>query len=248
MTNRAVLTELLQSKRTFGSTMLGILTQFFGEEPLGTDQNEAWDPETILMSLQEVAGIPISGDAFNRLMGAVWCVQSDAFYKDLPAFIAIVNALSGGTPPHVAALPDAMDLAWGMTEGLLLWPPDRNDREPFCDEILAYTTKALEREGILNPPDILRLGFNRAAVEAMASIHATYSDDPNMYQAIQQMELSKTTEINDDVRENLTELMRQLGQIGEQDTAATVKQMLGQLEQVDATSGELVPYEPKQQL
>jgi hypothetical protein len=106
---------------------------------------------------------------------------------------------------------DAAECAWGITEALLLSPPDEDDEAPFSEEILAYIGKALDQEGIIKPPDILRLGTR--AGDLVGKIHTDFSDDPDMFSAIYQQEDEKTKEINDLVRGNLALLVRQLADL-----------------------------------
>ena len=94
---------------------------------LGSDVLQ-WDPETISLELSQELGVELPPANFNKLMAAIELVTSDVFYTSLPDFIRLCNVLYNGTLSALAFDPaDAAEIAWGITEALLIWPPEDND-------------------------------------------------------------------------------------------------------------------------
>jgi len=180
-----------------------------------------WDPETIRDEIKATFGVEPRRSAFNKLMAAVRLVTSDAFYKSVPDFVEICNALdSGFFDPTTFDPADAGEIAWGVTEALIISPPDRNDPEPFSRDVLAYIGEAVKAEGIIQPPDVLRLGI-LGREDLWQQIQEEFSDDPEMFNAIYDLEAGKTEEINNMVKARLQQLMAQLRAIGFNDQQAT---------------------------
>ena len=103
---------------------------------------------------------------------------------------------------------DAEEVAWGITEALLISPPDDDDKEPLTEEIRAYIGAVLDSEGIINPPDILRVALRAARVSPSIE---DFSDDPTMFNAIYDLEAGKTEDINQSIRLKTELLVAQLG-------------------------------------
>lgn len=237
MADTARMQALVQSDETFGTTMIAIAVEVLDENFFD------WDPEALRLELEGLLRVKCSEIAFNRMMGAINVATSNAFYQSLPDFVRIVDALADGTPPHVLALPDAYDLAWGMTEALLLWPPDENDDEPFNQEIVDYIGAALDHEGFTTPPDILRLGLRADSENLLQKVQMEFAEDPVMTQAVMQTQRDKTTEIERNLQADLRLLFGQLKSIGSERFADLVPKVLKSLQDSnrDAASLELQP-------
>ena len=197
-----VLKKALVDQNTFASVLLVIAVDRLELEML------QWDPETIRMELDQTFEIKMPDPCFNKLMAAVTIVTSDAFYKDLPTFIALCNALCDGSVETDQWEPaDALEIAWGIVESMLVWPPQGKD--PFVPQILEYIAAALKDEGIMDPPDVLKLGMLAGSKE-WKQVQDTFSEDPEMFAAIYETEQAKTAEINNIVKQRLTLLFEQL--------------------------------------
>jgi len=202
-----------------------------------------WDPETIRRELQDTFQTELPPANFNKLMAAVQLITTDGFYQDLPDFIAICNTLYNGTfNPTTFDPADAGEIAWGITESLLIWPPDPKEENPFTDEILAYIGKAIRDEGIMIPPDVLRLGLP-GGQDMWSQVQGTFSDDPAMFGAIYEVEKSKTAEINQMVKARLRALLEQLDglQLADGDARSLAVDMLQALQQKAKASDKLRP-------
>jgi len=174
----------------------------FGTEAL------SWDPGTIALEVEDEFEVELPQSVFDKLMAAINILTTDSFYRSLPDFIIICNTLSGDTyRPDTFDPADSVEIAWGMTEGLLIAPPEDAELEPFSEEIRAYVGAVLDNEGVINAPDILKIAIRRANVSDAAN---QFSDDPEMFSAIYEVEAAKTDEINNIIREKAIMLIEQL--------------------------------------
>lgn len=184
--------EAWKSRETFASVLLTLFLDRFGTEAL------EWDPSTIALEIEEEFDVELSQLAMDKLMVAIQILTTDRFFKSLPDFIQFCNVLGGDRyHPETFDPADAEEVAWGITEALLISPPDENDPEPFTDEIRAYIGRALDAEGLINAPDILRIALRQARVSPSIE---DFSDDPEMFSAIYDVEASKTEEINQTIK------------------------------------------------
>lgn len=171
-----------------------------------------WHPGTIQIEIEQDAGAELPAGNYDRLMTAINLVTTNNFFKSVPDFCRACVTLSGHHPtPNLMVLPDASDLAWGITEGMLIMPPEEGDDEPFTQEILGYISQAVKDEGIINPPDVLKLGGVDQGV--IARISYDWSDDPDFAGAIWKNEQDKTNDITRMIRGRMKAMAEQLAQL-----------------------------------
>lgn len=195
--------EAWTSPETFSAVLLTLFLDAFGTEGLG------WDPATIAMEIEDEFKVDLPQSSLDKLMAAIQILTTDQFYKNLPTFITLCNVLDGDEyRPDVFDPADAEEVAWGITEAILISPPDESDQEPFSDEIRAYIGAVLDKEGIINPPDILRIALRVARV---APSIGDFSDDPAMFNAVYDLETGKTEDINRTIVLRTKLLAAQLG-------------------------------------
>lgn len=199
---KKLMQEVWTSKETFGSVLLTLFLDRFGTEAL------EWDPSTITMEIEEEFDVDLPQLTLDRLMVAIQILTTDKFFKSLPDFVTFCNVLDGDVyAPDTFDPADAEEVAWGITEALLISPPDDDDPEPFTDEIRAYIGATLDKEGIINAPDILRIALRTARVSPNME---EFSDDPMMFNAIYDLEAGKTEDINQSLRFKTQLLVAQL--------------------------------------
>lgn len=201
-TRTQFLKEAWTGRGSFATVLLVLLVDNYGTDAF------KWAPETIRMEIEDDYGLKLPQPNFDRLMTAIALLTSDDFYRSLPDFIHFCNILSGDAydPRHWDPA-DAMEVAWGITEAMIIDPPS-ND-EPFDEEIRAYIGKVLDDEGIMSPPDILKLGL-RDVSDLTDQVQAEFTDDPTMFAAIYQFEQGKTEDINEGIKRNLSHMAKQL--------------------------------------
>lgn len=195
--------SLLTDPEAYATSLL-ILTV----DRLGLDSLH-WAPATLALELADALGVTPAPGNLDRLLAAMTIVTTDLFFKSLPHFITLCNVLAGSPPSDQFDPADAAECAWGITEALLLSPPDEEeDPEPFSDEIRAYLGQAAKAEGLIELPDVLRIALTPQDYAAQVSYD--FSDDPEMFQGIWQEQQDKTAEINELVRSNLQQLATQV--------------------------------------
>lgn len=214
-----ILQEALTSRETFASVLLTLFLDRFGMEALD------WDPATITLELEEEFDIKLPQLTLDKLLVAIQILTTDRFFKSAPDFIDFCNVLSGATyRPDMWDPADAEEVAWGITEALLISPPDEGDQEPFVNEIRAYIGSVLDSEGMINPPDILRIALRQARVSPTID---DFSDDPEMFAAIYEVERGKTEDINQSILTKTQLLAAQLAALDlKNGNAQTVAKML----------------------
>lgn len=238
--------ELVANPETFATVLLVICSERFPVAPPEDSEETSflhWDPEVIRMEVDEEFQTRIGNAGFNKLMAAVRLVTSNAFYKSLDDFIDICNALFSGTIGFYQFDPaDAAEIAWGITESLIIEPPDRREEEPFVPEIVGYIEHAIRNEGIMVPPDVLRLG-QLGGADLWHQVQGNFSDDPRMFAAIYEVEKEKTEEINQLIKDRLRALLQQLDSLPLEHGRAEnmVQQLLQGLQQTKSESEELRP-------
>lgn len=187
-----IMQEAWTSKETFASVLLTIFVDRFGTEAL------TWSPETILLEIEEEFDVDLPQIVFDKLMAGIQILTTDRFYRSLPDFINFCNVLGGDSyRPDMWDPADAEEIAWGITEAMLIYPPENDQAEPFTDEIRAYIGAMLDREGLINPPDVLRIALRSARVSPSIT---DFSDDPQMFNAIYDLEEGKRADIEESVR------------------------------------------------
>jgi hypothetical protein len=180
--------EMWRSPETFGSVLLVAYLDRFGTEALD------WDPTTATLEIEQEFDVDLPQQSLDKLMVAIQILTTDRFYKNLPDFITFCNVLSGDEyRPDMWDPADAEEVAWGVTEAMIIYPPEENELEPFSDEIRAYIGAVLDSEGLVNPPDILRIALRTARVSPNID---DFSDDPTMFNAIYDLEEGKKEDIN----------------------------------------------------
>jgi hypothetical protein len=190
------------SRETFASVLLTLFLDKFGTEALD------WDPATITLEVEEEFNVELPQLALDKLLVAIQILTTDSFFKSLPDFIDFCNVLGGATyRPDMWDPADAEEVAWGITEALLISPPEEEDKEPFNEEIRSYIGAVLDSEGIINPPDILRVALRAARVSPSIE---DFSDDPAMFNAVYDLEAGKTEDINQSIRMKTELLVAQL--------------------------------------
>lgn len=218
------LSEAWIAEDTFATTMLVMLTDKYGTEAL------EWQPQTLVMEIEQDYRVDLPKVNMDKLMAAIDVLTSDNFYQSLPDFINLCNIFSGDSyDPRMWDPADSSEVAWGITEALIIEPPD--GEEPFSLEITAYIGAILDAEGIIQPPDVLKIA-SRDIADLTGKINGEFSDDPAMFGAIYDFENSKTQAINTYVKTNLTMLIQQLQvlPLSVGSTAGVVQNVLKNLE------------------
>jgi len=194
----------------------------------------SWSPATIRMELEQDFQLKLPKITLDKIMAAVTILTTNYFYKDVTRFVEICNILSGDDfQPNEFEPADAGEMLVGITEALLLYPPndDPEDTE-FSAEIQEYIKQVLREEGILKPFDVLRFAMSD---DSASKVDADYADDPEMYSAIYKMQQGKTGDLRTIYLENMRGLMDQLRMLPLSNGSTEV--VVRQLQQIVSLSG-----------
>jgi hypothetical protein len=165
----------------------------------------AWHPAAILAELRTAFGTIPPGN-YNRLMTGVMIAATDRFFKDAQVFIRSCNILSGAAATAGWDPADALECAWGITEALLLESLlyGTVEDEPFTEEIRRYLGHVLDEEGIVHPPDVLRLAIRSQAPQV------DDLGDPRLAEAIRAIGGAKSDEIVERLHDGRDRLLVQI--------------------------------------
>lgn len=200
--NNEKVRTILADPTSFASTLTILVADLY------TFDVFEWTPSTVRVEIRDDFGIEMPSANFDRLMTGFNLITSNGFYVSLPDFNDFCRVLSGESSGHEGWAPaDCLDVAWGITEAVLLSPPEDMEK-PFSEEIVGFISEVVKSEGIITPPDIL--GIGGIDHELVGRINNDFGDDPDMFGGIWDMEKSKTDDINNAVKYRLKELAHQI--------------------------------------
>ena len=198
-----ILQEFWSNPDSYVSALLMMYIDRYGTEGL------TWHPQTIQMQITADFNVQLPKENFDKLMAGIQILTTDYFYSKLPEFIQLCNIFSGDDfDPTVFDPADSFEMAWAMTEVMMLDPPET--RNPFSEEICAYIGEVLKEEGFITAPDVLKIGLKE---DLSAQVASDFADDPEMFQAITETQTGKADEIEQALAENLKMLWIQLNAI-----------------------------------
>ena len=203
MSRQGLARKLLRNPEAFTSSLVVLLLDHFGPEML------QWHPMTIRYEILDDFHVLPPKENLDKIYAGVGLLTSDDFYRRLPAFIQYCNILSGGEfNPAIVDIADADECAWGITEGVLLAPPE-DEEEPFSEEIRYYIGGVLDRENIANPPDVLRLGkWDRPLRFSDIS-----GEDADLFRLEYEAQTEKAREIEQMLKQRLRQLLDELASL-----------------------------------
>ena len=200
MNVREQLQARLNDEETYATTLLVILLDLYGAKAT------RWTPETVAAELADDLGVTLPRGNVDRLFCGIGILTSNDFFKRLPVFAQYCNVLSGNDfRPEIVEPPDAVECGWGILEGLLISPPDED--EPFTDEIRYFVGAICQAEGLLDPPDVLRIALFEKGVANYGGMSAT---EPSAFQAQFEDQAKHRQEIVETLHEETKALFQQL--------------------------------------
>ena len=90
-----------------------------------------------------------------------------------------------------------------------MWPPEQDDNPEdtqFSPEIIEYMSQVMRDEGYMSAPDLLAISGH----DTTEFVRDTWSDDPEMYQAIYEVQQQKSEDLKLSLNDNFKELLLQL--------------------------------------
>jgi len=196
MVAQRALGVLLRQQSSYGSVLFLGLCDIWGPEWLD------YEPKTVQLELRDTFGFDIDPDQFDKIMAARQVVTTDFCFKELPAFITCINALSGdGCDTPFAQPIEPGDLAWSVLEMVLLYPPNGN--EQFSEEIIGFMEETLRWQGIQGVPQALIQFLPEATWDE------TLGNDPDGMELV----MGRLAEINEEVVSNMRAWRFQLSRL-----------------------------------
>jgi hypothetical protein len=222
-----------------GLTLLLSLINAYGGEPFagGGDpededpEHDGWSPETIAWQVRQDFQATLTPAQLGKLIAAIVVFsEPHRFYSNLRDFMDLANALNGDSyDPGVLDLVSPAEAAWAIYEAMLIEqlifePTDDPEAgvPEFDQEIRGYLSKAMDDEGIVNPPDVLRIAEHDP--DRMARIAGDFSDDPAMFAAIVEAEDARSRGITLELKARLHRLFQQLARLYETDVPTVFKE------------------------
>ena len=194
------------SEETYATCVLLLVIDRLGSECL------EWHPETVRRELEVEFQVQIPKVTLDKFMAATAIMTTNYFWKDALKFIELCNVLSGDDfDPTEFDPADSAEMLWGINEALIIYPPDEDsgDEFEFSPDVLAYIREELRAEGLVNPPDVLRVAID----ETFGPHSPTFADDPEMFQAVYETQMGRSNDLLLSLAENLGELAEQISQL-----------------------------------
>lgn len=195
--------KLLLNTDTFATTLFLLVTDKFGVECLD------WLPTSIALECRDTWQCDVPPENISKIMAAISIVTSDAFYSQLPSFINICNALYGYSDFETFDPADPDEILMGVTEALLLWPPEDRSNV-FSPDIVAYVDHMFRSSGSYKPIGILSAVMSSNNVTGFAD---SFADDPEMFEAIYSSQQTNRNALQERYVQNVNELIEELGQL-----------------------------------
>lgn len=169
------LKKLLQNEDSFATSLLAICLDLYGTKIF------EWEPESLWLELAEDTGVVLPRVNKDKIQALITALTTDLFYTSVEAFNHICNVLSGSEASFDywdVLTPE--EILWGIYEVSLNDSDEENKLLKFSDEIKIYIGEVLKDSGIVDPPDVLKIGQILNPYEGLDQ----FSDDPELFNAI----------------------------------------------------------------
>lgn len=196
---------VVTSTDVYATTMLVWAMDRIGPEVVTGD----WHPSTVREECNDALGRPVPQHSFDRLMAAITILTTDSFGTSVPDFINLCNVLSGSPfDPGVFDPADPDECAWGVTEAIMLSPPEPGE-SLLSPEVEAYVVETLKAYGYLTAPAALS-DVDGQLEESRGTTASAAADDPATFEAVWSRRGDKAAATDRAVSEATISLFRQL--------------------------------------
>ena len=115
-----MMAERLLDDDTYMTTLMVICSDLYGYEFV------KWAPETIKLQLYDNTQVEVPSVNLSKIMAGIAVLTTDSFYRNLPRFIHLCNAIADQDyNPFIFDPADSHEMAWSITEVMLLdWYPN----------------------------------------------------------------------------------------------------------------------------
>lgn len=194
------------AKPSFATVLLAAFVDRYGLAIVAGDDNERWEAETIGLELEQDIG-EVDPENLDKLMTAIELLTTDSFETSLPDFIRICNSLAGSPTDGGFDPAEPHEMAWALLEAGLIRGTQAFQYNP---EIVGYAIEMLKDEGLLRVPDALTTLVPR---DALLGEPSRISDDPAMYEGLEETQSGNLGEIESFVTARFQSLLNGLAAI-----------------------------------
>jgi hypothetical protein len=155
-----MLQSIAADPEAFATTLLVLMLDRYGDDEVGRAGVDIlkWHPGTLRVALDELAGGEAPESNFAKLMAAITLLTSDVL-TDVDTFARFCCTINGDPlNPRILQVPSSEDMLWALSEAHLLDEVGNRD-EPLSQEVRHYMGAVLEADGVVDPPDLLRLAI-----------------------------------------------------------------------------------------
>lgn len=189
--------EYVESPQVTASVLAVICNDLLTEDFLN------YEVETVVDSLQSLLGATIPEENIDKIQALQTIFTTNLFYMQVPAFMAIVDALSGdGVDFDYADMPHVEDVAWAVIEVLML-VPDEDFENLFSPDVAGFIKTLLKEEGFHTPPPSL----NFIGELESPDIRDTILEDITIHEAYYGIQKEKMDAVEEYVAENIRKTM-----------------------------------------
>ncbi len=174
-----------------------------------TEDFLTYEVETVVDSLQAMLGVIIPEVNVDKIQAIQTIYTSNLFYMQIPAFVAVVDALSGdGVDFDYADMPHVEDVAWAVVE-VLMNVPDEDFENLFAPDVAEFIKILLAEEGFHTPPPSLKFVGEIKSPE----VRDTVLDDPIIHEAYYATQKEKIEAVEEYVASNIRKTMTAVNQL-----------------------------------
>lgn len=199
--------DILENPETFGTVLMAILLDNYGTEFFN------WEPQSVRWQLRDDFQANLPQVNQDKIWSLITAMTTNQFQTSWEIFSQTCRSLNGEEADFSTFAPnDPEDLIWGVVEVLLNDPPDKESgTEEFSPEIANYVGVILTENGIWQPPELLSFAAY-AQEDPTLSAEDAFTDDPDMFAASQQNQGIRKQQLEQYVKERLSNLFSQLSQ------------------------------------
>jgi len=197
--------DVLENKESFGTALMAVLIDQYS-----TDFFD-WDPKALYMQIMDDFHVDTPDINKDKIGAMLVSLTTNQFFQNSDMFASICKALSSsGVDFGVFSPATPEEMSWGVTEVLLNNPPDpERGNDSFSDEVAAFVGMMLTQQGVLNPPNTLQFAIYPTN-NPVEDIELMFADDPVMFEAAMKNQLIAKQEVEQNTKETLSMLKRQL--------------------------------------
>lgn len=195
---------VLRNPESFATSLLAICVDEYGTDVF------SWDPETLWLELASEFVVPSRLNK-DKIQALILAHTTDLPFTSVETFIITANVLNGFESGFdVLDIVTADEALWCVYEIMLNHVADSDgevdDAPEFSDEVRAFLAVTLHNDGILEPPDVLKIAD-------MAAVPSAAADDPVMFNAAWDRSRAESADLMAGLSGRIRDLARELDEL-----------------------------------